>query len=41
MTGGEKIINEVERHHGQVEYADDLAALQYLQGLEYAENKAD
>lgn len=36
----EKIINEVERHHGQVEYVADPAALQYLQNLEYAENEA-
>ncbi|WP_201490389.1 GIY-YIG nuclease family protein [Escherichia coli] len=36
----EKIINEVERHHGQVEYVADPAALQYLQSLEYAENEA-
>ncbi|HAN6554366.1 TPA: GIY-YIG nuclease family protein, partial [Escherichia coli] len=36
----ERIINEVERHHGQVEYVADPAALQYLQSLEYAENEA-
>lgn len=36
----EKIINEVERHHGQVEYVADPAPLQYLQSLEYAENEA-
>lgn len=36
----EKIISEVERHHGQVEYVADPAALQYLQSLEYAENEA-
>lgn len=36
----EKIINEVERHHGQVEYVADPAALQYLQSLECAENEA-
>nr|MCD3710198.1 GIY-YIG nuclease family protein [Escherichia coli] len=36
----EKIINEVERHHGQMEYVADPAALQYLQSLEYAENEA-
>ncbi|SQR96197.1 Chromosome segregation ATPase from phage origin, putative coiled-coil [Escherichia coli] len=36
----EKIIREVERHHGQVEYVADPAALQYLQSLEYAENEA-
>ncbi len=36
----EKIISEVERHHGQVEYVADPAALQYLQSLECAENEA-
>ncbi|HAX5283710.1 TPA: GIY-YIG nuclease family protein [Escherichia coli] len=36
----EKIISEVERHHGQVEYVADPVALQYLQSLEYAENEA-
>lgn len=36
----EKIINEVECHHGQMEYVADPAALQYLQSLEYAENEA-
>ncbi|MEG2736946.1 MAG: GIY-YIG nuclease family protein [Hafnia sp.] len=35
-----KIINEVERHHGQVDYIADPAALQYLQSLEYAESEA-
>jgi hypothetical protein len=35
-----KIINEVERHHGQVEYIADPVALQYLQSLEYAESEA-
>ncbi|CZU84611.1 GIY-YIG nuclease family protein [Enterobacter cloacae] len=35
-----RIINEVERHHGQVEYIADPVALQYLQSLEYAENEA-
>lgn len=35
-----RIINEVERHHGQVEYIADPIALQYLQSLEYAENEA-
>lgn len=35
-----KIINEVERHHGQVEYIADPAALQYLQSQEYAESEA-
>lgn len=35
-----EIINEVERHHGQVEYIADPAALQYLQSLEYAESEA-
>lgn len=36
----EKIISEVDRHHGQVEYVADPAALQYLQSLECAENEA-
>lgn len=35
-----KIINEVERHHGRVDYIADPAALQYLQSLEYAESEA-
>lgn len=35
-----KIINEVERHHGRVEYIADPVALQYLQSLEYAESEA-
>jgi len=35
-----KIINEVERHHGQDEYIADPLALQYLQSLEYAESEA-
>lgn len=35
-----RIINEVERHHGQVDYIADPAALQYLQSLEYAESEA-
>ncbi|WP_449543736.1 GIY-YIG nuclease family protein [Enterobacter ludwigii] len=35
-----KIINEVERHHGRVDYIADPAALQYLQSLEYAEGEA-
>ena len=35
-----RIIDEVERHHGQVEYIADPAALQYLQSLEYAESEA-
>lgn len=35
-----KIINEVERHHGQVDYIADPAALQYLQSQEYAESEA-
>lgn len=35
-----RIIDEVERHHGQVEYIADPAALQYLQSLEYAESDA-
>lgn len=34
------IINEVERHHGRVEYIADPVALQYLQSLEYAESEA-
>lgn len=34
------IIDEVERHHGQVEYIADPVALQYLQSLEYAESEA-
>lgn len=35
-----RIIDEVERHHGQVDYIADPAALQYLQSLEYAESEA-
>lgn len=35
-----KIIDEVERHHEQVEYIADPVALQYLQSLEYAESEA-
>lgn len=35
-----KIINEVERHHGRVEYIADPMALQYLQSLDYAESEA-
>lgn len=35
-----RIIDEVERHHGQVEYIADTVALQYLQSLEYAESEA-
>ncbi|AQL17235.1 TPA: GIY-YIG nuclease family protein [Klebsiella variicola subsp. variicola] len=35
-----RIIDEVERHHGQVEYVADPIALQYLQSLEYAESEA-
>ncbi|CAI1880030.1 MULTISPECIES: GIY-YIG nuclease family protein [Serratia] len=35
-----RIINEVERHHGRVDYIADPAALQYLQSLEYAESEA-
>ncbi|CND05665.1 T5orf172 domain [Yersinia pseudotuberculosis] len=35
-----KIINEVERHHGRVDYIADPVALQYLQSLEYAESEA-
>jgi len=35
-----KIIDEVERHRGQVEYIADPVALQYLQSLEYAESEA-
>lgn len=35
-----KIINEVELHHGRVEYIADPVALQYLQSLEYAESEA-
>ncbi len=35
-----RIIDEVERHHGQVEYIADPVALQYLQSLEYAESEA-
>lgn len=35
-----KIINEVKRHHGQVDYIADPAALQYLQSQEYAESVA-
>jgi hypothetical protein len=35
-----RIIDEVERHHGQVEYIADPAALQYLQSPEYAESEA-
>ncbi|HDS5593097.1 TPA: GIY-YIG nuclease family protein [Enterobacter hormaechei subsp. xiangfangensis] len=35
-----QIINEVERHHGQVEYIADPAALQYLQSLDDADSEA-
>ncbi|MCE1976571.1 GIY-YIG nuclease family protein, partial [Enterobacter roggenkampii] len=35
-----RIIEEVERHHGQIEYIADPVALQYLQSLEYAESEA-
>jgi len=35
-----RIIDEVERQHGQVEYIADPVALQYLHSLEYAENEA-
>lgn len=35
-----RIIDEVERHHGMVEYIADPVALQYLQSLEYAESEA-
>ncbi|MFS3572740.1 GIY-YIG nuclease family protein [Klebsiella pneumoniae] len=35
-----RIIDEVERHHGQVEYIADPVALQHLQSLEYAESEA-
>lgn len=35
-----KIINEVERHHGQVEYIADPAALQYWQSQERTETEA-
>nr|WP_238349001.1 GIY-YIG nuclease family protein [Pantoea vagans] len=35
-----RIIDEVERQHGQVDYIADPVALQYLQSLEYAENEA-
>ncbi|WP_275257275.1 GIY-YIG nuclease family protein [Citrobacter koseri] len=35
-----RIIDEVERHHGQVEYIADPVALHYLQSLEYAESEA-
>lgn len=35
-----RIIDEVERHHGQVEYIVDPVVLQYLQSLEYAESEA-
>ncbi|EGF0300987.1 GIY-YIG nuclease family protein, partial [Salmonella enterica] len=35
-----RIIDEVERHHGQVEYIADPVALQYLQSLKYAESEA-
>lgn len=35
-----RIIDEVERHHGQVEYIAAPVALQYLQSLEYAESEA-
>lgn len=35
-----KIINEVESHHGRVDYIADPMALQYLQSLEYAESEA-
>ncbi|MBB1199806.1 GIY-YIG nuclease family protein [Enterobacteriaceae bacterium 89] len=35
-----RIIDEVERHHGQVEYIADPVALQYLQSLEFAQSEA-
>ncbi|WP_369462138.1 GIY-YIG nuclease family protein [Citrobacter braakii] len=35
-----RIIDEVERHHGLVEYIADPVALQYLQSLKYAESEA-
>lgn len=35
-----RIIDEVERPHGQVEYIADPAALQYLLSLEYAASEA-
>ncbi|CNI02690.1 T5orf172 domain [Yersinia kristensenii] len=35
-----KIINEVERHYGRIDYIADPVALQYLQSLEYAESEA-
>lgn len=35
-----KIISEVERHHGRVDYIADPVALQYLKSLEYAESEA-
>lgn len=35
-----RIIDEVERHHGLVEYIADPVALQYLQSQEYAESEA-
>lgn len=35
-----RIIDEVERHHGQVEYIADPIALQYLQSVECAESEA-
>lgn len=35
-----RIIEEVERHHGLVEYIADPVALHYLQSLEYAESEA-
>lgn len=39
-VGLSRIIDEVERHHGQVEYIADPVALQYLQSPEYAESEA-
>lgn len=35
-----RIIDEVERHHGKVEYIADTGMLQYMQSLEYAESEA-
>ncbi|WP_336220672.1 GIY-YIG nuclease family protein [Citrobacter amalonaticus] len=35
-----KIINEVERHHGQVEYIADPVALQYWQSLDSTDTEA-
>ena len=35
-----KIINEVERHHGQIEYIADPVAIQYWQSLDSTDTEA-